>query len=70
MSKSEQRRWQWHLKKKKKIHTGAEAAKGELIKTGTCLQVKWSATFQIQWQWRKANETMRAGTHRLYGVAL
>lgn len=37
MSESEQKRWQWHLKK---IHTGAEAASRLLIKTGTHLQIK------------------------------
>ena len=43
--------------KKKKIHTGAEAARGQLINTGTDLQIKQSATFQIKQQWYKANKT-------------
>jgi len=71
MSKSEQRRWQWHLKKKNKFTLALNsAARRELIKTGTHLQIKWSATFQIQWQWCKANKTMRAGKHRPHSVAL
>lgn len=43
--------------KKKKIHTGAEAARRQLINTGTDLQIKRSATFQIKRQWCKANKT-------------
>ena len=42
---------------KKKIHTGAEAARRQLINTGTHLQIKRSATFQIKGQWYKANKT-------------
>lgn len=49
--------------KKNEIHTGAEAARREPI-TRTHVQMKRSATSQIEWQWCKANKTVTAGEYR------
>lgn len=59
MSKSEQRRWRWHLEKKKKkeIHTGAEAARRELINMGTYVQIRGLQHFQLHGRVSKANKT-------------